>query len=99
MPLQLAPAAHLALSRFFDLLMVLAAVAVFGAIAMAVTGGLPENAGTPALLLACVCWLIYRYVFFGRLSMTPGGHIAAAVADRWLAWMYNHRLQASGARL
>jgi CheY-like chemotaxis protein len=93
LPLQLAPAAHWALSVFLDLLIVLAAVAVFGAIAITATGGLPEDSARSALLLACVCWLIYRYAFFGRLTMTPGGHAAAAVADRCLAWMYNRRLE------
>jgi len=94
LPLQLAPAAQLALSVFLDLVIVLGAVAVFGATAIALTGDMPhaEYPAASALLLASVCWLIYRYAFFGRVSMTPGGHLAAAAADRCLAWWYNRRI-------
>ncbi len=99
LPLQLAPAAHAALSTVFDLLIVLAAVVAFGAVAAVADVPVLENAATRTLLLVAVCWLIYRYVFFGALTMTPGGHLAAALADRCLAWMYNRRTQASGSGL
>ncbi len=99
LPLQLAPTAHLALSVVMDLLIVVGAVGVFGAIAALATVPIAEDAGARALLLVAVCWLLYRYVFFGTLTMTPGGHIATALADRCMAWMYNRRLQTSGAEL
>lgn len=91
--MQLAPAAHTALSVVMDLLIVLVAVGSFGAVAGLAGVPIMEEAGAFALLLVAVCWLIYRYVFFGALAMTPGGHMAAALADRCLAWLYNHRME------
>jgi hypothetical protein len=32
---------------------------------------------------------MYRYVFFGTVVMTPGGHAAASLCDRVVAWQYN----------
>ncbi len=93
-PVQLAPLMHFALSFIMDLMIVAAAVGLFGAISWVVTGEVaPGGAGiTGGLLLGCVCWLLYRYVFFRSVSMTPGGHIVCAIADRVLAWMYNRKL-------
>ncbi len=90
-PMQLAPATHAACSALVDLLIVSAAVGVFGLISWAITGEVPPGpgGGYAALFLGCVCWLLYRYLFFGGLSMTPGGHVAAAIADRVLVWRYN----------
>ncbi len=94
-PLQLAPAAHAVGSVLVDLLIVGAAVGVFGLISWVFTGDVPPApvGGYAALLLGCVCWLLYRYLFFGRLSMTPGGHVAATIADRILVWIYNRQQQ------
>ncbi len=93
LPLQLAPVAHALCSAAVDLVIVAIAVGVFALISWAITGETPPNpgGGYAALLLGCVCWLLYRYVFFGTLSMTPGGHIAAALADRMMVWIYNRR--------
>ncbi len=93
LPLQLAPLAHTVCSLAVDLLIVSIAVGVFGLISWGITGEATPvpGGGYAALLLGCVCWLLYRYVFFGTLSMTPGGHVAAAVADRVLVWIYNRR--------
>jgi hypothetical protein len=76
-----------------DLLIVAAAVAVFGLVSWALTAEVPPApaGGYAALLLGCACWLLYRYVFFGGLSMTPGGHVVAAIADRVLVWLYNRQ--------
>jgi CheY-like chemotaxis protein len=92
-PLQLAPAAHAVCGAAVDLLIVTSAVAVFGLVSWAITAEVPPAGvgGYAAMLLGCVCWLLYRYVFFGGLSMTPGGHVAAALADRVLVWMYNRQ--------
>jgi hypothetical protein len=94
-PLQLAPAAHKVFGALVDVLIVASAVGLFGLISWAITGEIPPAPGGTyaALLLGCVCWLLYRYVFFGGLSMTPGGHAAAVLADRVLVWMYNRQLR------
>lgn len=93
LPVQLIPAAHAVCGAMVDLLIVTAAVGVFGLVSWAITAEVPPApAGGPAaMLLGCLCWLLYRYVFFGRLSMTPGGHVVAAFADRVLVWLYNHQ--------
>jgi CheY-like chemotaxis protein len=99
LPLQLAPMALLVLSSVIDLLLVLVGVAAFATIAAVAGVSVTEDISTRVLLLSAVCWLIYRYAFFGALRMTPGAHLAAALADRCLAWNYNRKLQASGAGL
>jgi CheY-like chemotaxis protein len=90
-PLQLTPAACAVCGAVVDLLIVAAAVGVFGLVSWLITGEVPPAGGEvyAALLLGCVCWLLYRYVLFKGVSLTPGGRAAAAIADRALLWMYN----------
>jgi CheY-like chemotaxis protein len=91
LPVQVSPFFHHAMTAVFDLAIVGSAVAVFVAIAYAFVGAAaPADKTTSAmLLLLCVAWLLYRYVFFGTVVMTPGGHAAASACDRVLAWHYN----------
>lgn len=94
-PVQVSPILHQVLSVLIDLSVVGAAVAVF----VAITYGLAEAAPPPEKsaatigLLLCLAWLMYRYVFFGAVAMTPGGHAAASLCDRVLAWNYNRTLE------
>ena len=94
-PLKLAPATHAASGVLVDLAIVGAAVAMFGLVSWMITGRTPPAPASwsAVLLLGCGCWTLYRYVFFGGLSMTPGERVSAALADRGLAWMYNRRQQ------
>jgi CheY-like chemotaxis protein len=93
LPVQLAPTAQAVCGAAADLLIVAAAVGVFGLVSWAITAEVPPApaGGSAAMLLGCLCWLVYRYVFFGGLGMTPGGHVVAALADRVLVWLYNRR--------
>lgn len=89
-PMRVSPAIHLLAAIIVDLAIVGAAVAVFIAITYLVAGSIPlANRASADLLLFCLGWLVYRYVFFGSLAMTPGGHAAAGACDRVLAWFYN----------
>ena len=94
-PVQVSPVVHQLLTVLFDLGIVAASVSVFAAVAYVTAGAAPPPDKTAAatMLLACVAWLLYRYVFFGSLALTPGGHAAASVCDRVLAWHYNRKLQ------
>jgi len=91
LPVQLAPTAQAVGGAAVDVLIVAAAVGVFGLVSWAITAEVPPApaGGSAALLLGCLCWLVYRYVFFAGLSMTPGGHVVVALADRVLIWLYN----------
>jgi len=93
LPVQLAPTAQAVCGAAADLLIVAAAVGVFGLVSWAITAEVPPApaGGSAAMLLGCLCWLVYRYVFFGGLGMTPGGHVVAALADRVLVWLYNRQ--------
>jgi CheY-like chemotaxis protein len=95
LPVQVSPILHQGMTTLFDLGVVGAAVAVFVAIAYATAGATPPADKTAAAtgLLMCLAWLMYRYVFFGSVAMTPGGHAAASVCDRVLAWHYNRTLE------
>lgn len=95
-PLQLSPAAHGVCAAILDVAIVVSAVAAFAGITYMLAGQLALMGAnvSAALLLLCVCWLLYRYVFFASVSMTPGGHLTAAISDRCLAWHYNRRLVA-----
>jgi CheY-like chemotaxis protein len=93
LPLQLTPTAEAVCGAAVDLLIVAAAVGVFGLVSWAITAEAPPApvGGSAAILFGCLCWFVYRYMFFGGLSMTPGGHVVAVTADRVLVWLYNHR--------
>jgi CheY-like chemotaxis protein len=90
-PLQLAPAAFTALTIAFDMVLVAVSVVLFGIISSLVIGDLPSAnvAKHGGLLLGCVCWVLYRYVFFGALSVTPGSRIATALSDRFMIWLHS----------
>lgn len=93
LPMRISPFIHLLASVTVDLAIVGAAVVVFIAITYLGAGDIPVAGKTEAsVLLLCLGWLMYRYVFFGSLAMTPGGHAAAGVCDRALAWYYNKAL-------
>ena len=89
----LTPTAHALCGAAVDLLIVAAAVGVFGLVSWAITAYVPPApaGGYAAMLLGCVCWLLYRYVFFRGPAITPGGQVVAAVADRLLVWLYNRQ--------
>ncbi len=91
LPVQVSPVLHQLLSVLIDLTVVGAAVAMFIAItyALAHAAPPPDKAAAAMGLLLCLAWLMYRYVFFGTVAMTPGGHFAASFCDRVLAWHYN----------
>ena len=97
LPVQVSPVLHQAIATLFDLGIVSAAVAVFVAITWVAAGAAPPSDKTAAAtaLLMCLGWLMYRYVFFGSVVMTPGGHAAASICDRVLAWHYNRTIAAS----
>lgn len=95
-PIRVSPAIHLLATVFVDLAIVGAAVAVFIAITYFAAGSIPlADKARAGLLLFCLGWLMYRYVFFGSLAMTPGGHAAAGACDRLLAWYYNKTVVSS----
>ncbi|MGH9522387.1 MAG: PilZ domain-containing protein [Terriglobales bacterium] len=95
-PMRVSPAIHLLATICVDLAIVGAAVAVFVAITYFAAGSIPLAGKADAgLLLFCLGWLMYRYVFFGSLAMTPGGHAAAGACDRLLAWYYNKTVVSS----
>jgi CheY-like chemotaxis protein len=90
LPVRISPAIHLVTAVFFDLAIVSVAVATFIVITYFAAGAVPmSDKVRPSLLLLCLGWLMYRYVFFGSLALTPGGHVAAGMCDRVLAWYYN----------
>jgi CheY-like chemotaxis protein len=93
LPLQLAPTAQAICGAAVDLLIVAAAVGVFGLVSWAITAQVPPApaGGSAAMLLGCLCWLVYRYVFFRGPSITPGGHVVVALAGRVLVWLYNRQ--------
>lgn len=95
LPVQVHPIIHSFLTILFDLGIVGTAVTVFVAIAYGTAQAQPPAGTTAAAtgLLMCLAWLMYRYVFFGTVVMTPGGHAAAGVCDRVLAWHYNRCLE------
>lgn len=95
LPVQVSPVLHNTLSAAIDLSLVSAAVAVFVGIAYVFVGAAaPGDKTTSAImLLMCLAWLVYRYVFFGTVVMTPGGHAAASACDRVLAWHYNRTIE------
>ncbi len=86
-PLRLAPTARQVLSTILDVLIVLAAVGIFGGICIAVIGVVPdiELTASGALLLASLGWLLYRHLFFGRAKQTPGVELARLFSSR-LNW-------------
>ena len=90
LPMHFSPAIHLLATVVVDLAIVSAAVAVFIAITYVAAGDVPlAGKAEASLLLLGLGWTMYRYVFFGSLAMTPGGHAAAGICDRALAWYYN----------
>jgi hypothetical protein len=97
LPVQVSPVLHQVISTVFDLGIVSAAVGVFVAITWGAAGAAPPSDKTAAAtaLLMCLAWLMYRYVFFGSVVMTPGGHASASICDRVLAWHYNKTLAES----
>ena len=90
-PVRVSPILHQLFGVIFDLALVGVAVGVFVAIAYMFVGpAAPADKTWSAVsLMTCVAWLMYRYVFFGTVVMTPGGHAAASVCDRVVAWQYN----------
>ena len=100
-PLQLAPAAFTVLSIVFDCIVVALAVIVFGVVSSLVIGEWPSANVVKhgGLLLGCVCWVLYRYVFFGAITVTPGSRMATIVADWFTVWLYNRRSPAGLQRL
>jgi CheY-like chemotaxis protein len=97
LPLQLSPLAHAIGGALVDIGVIACAVAAFALVTWIIADELPLRGAlwSALLLLGCGCWLVYRYLFFGAVAMTPGGHIAAALADRCLAWSYNRRQPAA----
>jgi len=97
LPVQVSPVVHQTISTLFDLGIVCAAVGVFVGITWGAAGADPPSDKTAAAagLLMCLAWLMYRYVFFGTVAMTPGGHASASICDRVLAWQYNRTIAAS----
>lgn len=96
LPMRISPALHMLATVFVDLAIVASAVAVFVAITYFAAGSIPlDEKAKAGLLLFCLGWLMYRYVFFGSLAMTPGGHAAAGACDRVLAWYYNKTVVSS----
>jgi CheY-like chemotaxis protein len=97
LPVQVSPVLHHGMSIVFDLGIVSAAVAVFVAVTYLFAGEAPptDKTASAVMLLMCLAWLMYRYAFFGSLSMTPGGHAAASICDRVLAWHYNRMADGS----
>ena len=93
LPLRLTPTAQRVCGSAVDVLIVAVAVGVFGLVSWAITADVPPApvGGSAAMILGCLCWLVYRYGFFGGLSMTPGGHVVATTADRVLVWLYNRQ--------
>jgi CheY-like chemotaxis protein len=91
-PLRLAPAAQRLLSLSLDVGIVLTAVAVFGLICLLITGVSPrlDITASAGLLLASLCWLLYRHVFFAGAPVTPGSELARLIADR-LIWRQQGR--------
>ena len=91
LPVQVSPVLHQGLGTLFDLVIICAAVTIFAVTAYLTVGATPPSDKTAAAigLLLCLAWLMYRYVFFGSVVMTPGGHAAASLFDRVLAWHYN----------
>ncbi len=91
LPVQVSPILHQGLAALFDLVIVGAAVAIFAITAYLSVGATAPSHRTAAAigLLLCLAWLMYRYVFFGSVAMTPGGHAAASLWGRVLAWHYN----------
>ena len=85
------------IATLFDLSMVCAAVGLFVGITWGFAGAAPPSDKTAAAtaLLMCLGWLMYRYVFFGTVAMTPGGHASASICDRVLAWHYNRTIAAT----
>lgn len=90
-PVQVSQAVHQSMGAVIDLVVVAFAVAVFVVIAYVFVGPAtpPETTWSAIALMMCVAWLMYRYVFFGTVVMTPGGHAAASMCDRVVAWHYN----------
>lgn len=91
LPVQMSPVLHQSLGVAIDLGVVAAAVTVFVVIAYVFVGPAapPDKTWSAIALMMCVAWLMYRYVFFGSVVMTPGGHTAASLCDRVVAWQYN----------
>lgn len=91
LPVQVSPVLHQTMAVLFDLSIVSVAVVIFAATAYLTVGAsAPADKTSAAIgLLLCLAWLMYRYVFFGSVVMTPGGHAAASICDRVLAWHYN----------
>lgn len=87
-PLQISPAAERALAAMLDVSIVVAAVVMFGAIAMLFVQKFPPTdwTGAAALLIGCGCWMLYRHAFFGGVSHTPGARMARLLAEHYIAW-------------
>jgi len=96
-PIQVSPILHQSLGLVIDLALVASAVTVFVAIAYIFVGPAapPDKTLSAIALMMCVAWLMYRYAFFGTVVMTPGGHAAASVWDRVLAWQYNRSVESN----
>lgn len=90
-PVQVSSVLHQSVGAALDLAVVAAAVAVFVVIAHVFVGNAtpPDKTWSAIALMMCVAWLMYRYAFFGTVVMTPGGHLAADLCDRVVAWQYN----------
>ena len=87
-PLQISPVAQRALAAALDVSMVVAAVILFGVIAMLFVQQFPpaDWAGAAALFIGCGCWMIYRHAFFGGVANTPGAYMARTLADAYVMW-------------
>ncbi|HEU5451953.1 MAG TPA: PilZ domain-containing protein [Terriglobales bacterium] len=87
-PLQISPLAERAFAAVLDLSIVIAAVILFGAIAMLFVQQFPpaDWTGAAVLFIGCGCWMIYRHAFFGGVANTPGAYLARTLAETYLTW-------------
>ena len=96
-PLQISPFAERALATLLDVAIVVAAVLLFGLIAMVFVQSFPpaDWTGAAALFMGCGCWMMYRHAFFGSVSRTPGARLARSLAEHYLAWQTEEVLSGS----